>query len=267
MKNGLTEDQIFQDFESIGGEEAEIETLVKFLERNSDPPGSEYENYISDDFMDFSQLKLGPKISDPKFLEYAENIHHMWPILTKKLKTEDFDENLGTLLKVNHPVVLAGVPRFRETYYWDTFWIFKGLLVSEMYQMAENVFLNFVDFIEKYGFIPNGGRKYYLNRSQPPVFGLMLEELLVTIEKYGCQQFLKLKSECQDNFPKFIKRYALILESEVKFFKQNRFDGEYNLFKYHTQIGSPRPESYYDDWKVVEKFDGVNESDQISNHA
>ena len=27
-----------------------------------------------------------------------------------------------------------------------------------------------MDEIERFGFIPNGGRIYYLNRSQPPVF-------------------------------------------------------------------------------------------------
>ena len=27
-----------------------------------------------------------------------------------------------------------------------------------------------MDELEKFGFIPNGGRIYYLNRSQPPLF-------------------------------------------------------------------------------------------------
>ncbi len=29
---------------------------------------------------------------------------------------------------------------------------------------------NFMDMLETIGFIPNGGRTYYLNRSQPPMF-------------------------------------------------------------------------------------------------
>ena len=34
---------------------------------------------------------------------------------------------------------------------------------------------NFAWMIEIYGHIPNGNRTYYLSRSQPPVFALMVE--------------------------------------------------------------------------------------------
>jgi len=60
--------------------------------------------------------------------------------------------------------------RYREIYYWDSFWILEGLLKSELNSYAQDLLLNFMDLIDLYGFLPNGGRKYYLNRSQPPVF-------------------------------------------------------------------------------------------------
>lgn len=40
---------------------------------------------------------------------------------------------------------------------------YLGLLDS-----TKNIITNFVYIINKYGFIPNGGRVYYLQRSQPP---------------------------------------------------------------------------------------------------
>lgn len=46
----------------------------------------------------------------------------------------------------------------------------EGLLESELYSVANSTLQNFMDEIERFGFIPNGGRIYYLNRSQPPVF-------------------------------------------------------------------------------------------------
>jgi len=46
----------------------------------------------------------------------------------------------------------------------------EGLLKSELYDIAKNTLENFMDELAQYGFIPNGGRIYYLNRSQPPVF-------------------------------------------------------------------------------------------------
>lgn len=47
--------------------------------------------------------------------------------------------------------------------------------------------INFADLIRIYGFIPNGGRIYYLNRSQPPMFIMMIKEY---IDKTNDFQFL-----------------------------------------------------------------------------
>ena len=54
--------------------------------------------------------------------------------------------------------------------YWDSKFILEGLLKSELYSVANSTLQNFMDEIEQFGFIPNGGRIYYLDRSQPPVF-------------------------------------------------------------------------------------------------
>jgi neutral trehalase len=56
---------------------------------------------------------------------------------------------------------------FAEVYYWDSFWIMEGLLKSELYNYANDLLNNFMDLIDAYGFVPNGGRKYYLNRYVP----------------------------------------------------------------------------------------------------
>jgi alpha,alpha-trehalase len=39
--------------------------------------------------------------------------------------------------------------RFREFYYWDTFWILKGLLFSEMYETARGVILNLAYMVDQ----------------------------------------------------------------------------------------------------------------------
>lgn len=65
--------------------------------------------------------------------------------------------------------------RFREAYYWDTYWIIKGLIVCDLLDTAEEVIENFIIMIESYGMIPNGFRMYFLNRSQPPFFFMMVK--------------------------------------------------------------------------------------------
>ena len=41
--------------------------------------------------------------------------------------------------------------------------------------MIENMVKNFAYLINTYGHIPNGNRSYYISRSQPPFFSLMVE--------------------------------------------------------------------------------------------
>ncbi len=62
--------------------------------------------------------------------------------------------------------------RFREIYYWDSFWIIRGLLLCGMYDTVKGMLLNFVHLIKDHGMIPNGGRTYYLNRQTYPNFGI-----------------------------------------------------------------------------------------------
>ena len=47
-----------------------------------------------------------------------------------------------------------------------------------MLKTAEKLIDNFITMIDSYGFIPNGFRIYFLNRSQPPFFSLMVKELV-----------------------------------------------------------------------------------------
>lgn len=50
-----------------------------------------------------------------------------------------------------------------------------GLAESGREDLLKCMADNFARMIENYGHIPNGNRTYYLSRSQPPVFALMVE--------------------------------------------------------------------------------------------
>lgn len=50
-----------------------------------------------------------------------------------------------------------------------------GLAESGREDLLKCMADNFAWMIENYGHIPNGNRTYYLSRSQPPVFALMVE--------------------------------------------------------------------------------------------
>ena len=81
---------------------------------------------------------------------------------------------------------------FREMYYWDTYFTNKGLLLTDMGEQAVNNVKNFIFLLYNYGKIPNGNRVDYLSRSQPPFFGLMLDDIMkckpnvITVEEAFC---------------------------------------------------------------------------------
>lgn len=59
-----------------------------------------------------------------------------------KQEVQDHPE-LYSIIYVPHPVIVPG-GRFREFYYWDSYWIVKGLLLSEMYNTVKGkIFYNF----------------------------------------------------------------------------------------------------------------------------
>ncbi|WP_052361785.1 trehalase family glycosidase [Geminisphaera colitermitum] len=97
------------------------------------------------------------------------------------LRSHTQDE--GTLLGLPHPyTVPCRRAMFQELYYWDTYFTAFGLVGSpDTLPLAENNLRNFVHEIERHGFIPNGNRSYYLNRSQPPYFA----PFVILLRKHG----------------------------------------------------------------------------------
>ncbi len=80
----------------------------------------------------------------------------------------------SSALPLPAPYVVPG-GRFREIYYWDSYFTMLGLKVDGQQPLVESMLEDFTSLIERYGHIPNGTRSYYLSRSQPPYYALMLD--------------------------------------------------------------------------------------------
>ena len=101
------------------------------------------------------------------------HIEGLWPVLQRHTTTVDPH---GSLLPLPHPYVVPG-GRFREVYYWDSYFTLLGVASSQRWQQVRDMVDNFAWQLDQYGHIPNGNRSYYLSRSQPPFFSLMVELL------------------------------------------------------------------------------------------
>jgi alpha,alpha-trehalase len=100
----------------------------------------------------------------------AEHIDSLWPYLTRHPHAHPL---CGSMLQLPHPYVVPG-GRFGELYYWDSYFTMLGLAESGLAALVHSMTDNFAYLIDTYGHVPDGTRTYYLTRSQPPVFALMV---------------------------------------------------------------------------------------------
>ncbi|GAL59767.1 trehalase [Pseudescherichia vulneris NBRC 102420] len=117
-----------------------------------------------------------PQQMDSQYVSNPENslkehIDQLWPVLTREPQDHI---PWSSLLALPQAYIVPG-GRFSETYYWDSYFTMLGLAESGRNDLLKCMADNFAWMIEKYGHIPNGNRTYYLSRSQPPVFALMVE--------------------------------------------------------------------------------------------
>ena len=112
-----------------------------------------------------------------KEVDIVTHINNLWQVLKRD---NDTAIKGSSLLPLPYPYIVPG-GRFREIYYWDSYFTMLGLKESGESELIENMINNFAYLIDTYGHIPNGNRTYYVSRSQPPFFSMMVA-LLSTIK-------------------------------------------------------------------------------------
>ena len=109
-------------------------------------------------------------IGAPDRRPLAEHIDVMWPHLVRRTHATP---KHSSLLALPFPYVVPG-GRFREIYYWDSYFTMLGLVEAGRHDLVRDMVKNFAALIDREGHIPNGSRTYYLSRSQPPFFFAMV---------------------------------------------------------------------------------------------
>ena len=173
-----------------------------------------------------------------------EHIRALWPVLTRPADVPDPHSSLIPL--PNAYVVPGG--RFREVYYWDSYFTMLGLVESGRTDLMRGMLDNFAHLVRTVGHIPNGNRSYYLGRSQPPYFAAMIG----------------LYASATDTTQAL--RWLDALEAEHAFWMQGaeglppgeahrrvvRLRDGSTLNRYWDDIPEPRPESYRPDYELAQ---------------
>lgn len=103
-------------------------------------------------------------------LSMNDHIRALWPSLTR---AADSPDARSSRIPLPYPYVVPG-GRFREVYYWDSYFTMLGLVRSARVDLIKGMLDNFAYLVRTVGHIPNGNRTYYLGRSQPPYFAAMI---------------------------------------------------------------------------------------------
>jgi len=180
----------------------------------------------------------GEKYVPPAGQSLRAHIDGLWPVLTR---TTSSAGKWDSLLPLPKPYVVPG-GRFREVYYWDSYFTMLGLAESGHWDKISDMVDNFAHELDAWGHIPNGNRSYYLSRSQPPFFSLMVE-LLATHDSDALKKYR----------PQMEKEYAYWMDGvdALQPGQANKrvvkLDDGAILNRYWDDRDTPRPESWMDD--------------------
>jgi alpha,alpha-trehalase len=210
--------------------------LLQFVTGNFGPIGSDLLRWTPPDWEETPSFLKRLSRND-KYFSFAKSVHQLWLSLGREaVPMVKATPERYSLLYTPHPMIVPG-GRFRESYYWDTFWIVKGLLVSDMVTTAQHLVDNLLHLCSVYGFVPNGNRIYYTTRSQPPLLSDMVHAV-----------YNALRRQNGPGARAFLESALPVLEKEYLFWSTNRASTKFApLCIYNAETTLPRPESYRED--------------------
>lgn len=158
------------------------------------------------------------------------HIDRLWSLLERP---PTHPSSSSSLISLPAPYVVPG-GRFREVYYWDTYFSALGLRLAGRQDLILGLVQNFASLIERFGFIPNGNRTYFLSRSQPPFFVCLLELLEQDLGREAVTPF----------FPALEREYAFWMNPTER---AVQLPGGATLNRYWDARNVPREEAFLED--------------------
>jgi len=219
-----------------------LSLIENSYQKLKDEPGFNLSTFVHEHF-------TLPKTYSTKYISekerpIEEHIKLLWSELTREPSEEE-----ASLISLPYPYIVPG-GRFREIFYWDSYFTMLGLQISKRTDMMQNMVDNFSYLIDKFGYIPNGNRTYFLGRSQPPFYACMLQLLS---EEKGEDILIKYLPHLEKEYNFWMKGSEQLGD---KNFSVNRVtlmpDGNI-LNHYWDENDTPRVESYKEDIELAKE--------------
>lgn len=235
--------QIFSDQKTFADATPTSETaaIVQLYRQQKDAPGFSLAAFVAQHFTPPTDHSVAP----PPGMPLREHIDWLWPALTR---TSTQVPPYSSLIPLPKPYVVPG-GRFREGYYWDTYFTMLGLQEAGREDLVDGMLDNFAYLIDTVGHVPNGNRTYYASRSQPPFFAYMVTLAAKTEGDRAYRKYL----------PALRREYAYWMQGERTTRRGGASahvvvlpDGAV-LNRYWDASTTPRDESYLEDVRTAQQ--------------
>ncbi|WP_250207522.1 trehalase family glycosidase [Alteromonas oceanisediminis] len=199
----------------------------------------------------FSFAPVGEVLGTPKPQSLTDYIEQQWSLLAR---AADVEKNT-TLIPLSHPYIVPG-GRFREIYYWDSYFTSLGLVLSDKMPLVQSMMENFIELQQHIGLIPNGNRYYYATRTQPPILSLLLQLIIDTSDDVKVSQndafFMRSLKAIETEYRLWMDGADQLCSHGDSHRRVINVQG-FTLNRYWDDADGPRPESYREDIALAAK--------------
>ena len=206
-------------------------------------PGFQLQQFVNEHF--YLPPNIASDFISDKTHTARQHIQSLWPVLTR----EPDKMTQGSLIPLPYNYVVPG-GRFREIYYWDSYFTMLGLQESGHWNLIEDMVDNFSYLIDTLGFIPNGNRTYYKTRSQPPFYALMVKLLE---QKQGAGTLTRYRRYLLKEYEFWMNGADKLTVESPSYRRVVRLPNGALLNRYWDDANTPRPESYKEDVELVNR--------------
>ncbi len=186
------------------------------------------------------------KPNEQEHTQLYTHLNNLWKVL--RHSPDNAFVRYTSLLPLPYPYAVPD-GRFDELYYWDSYFIMLGLQETGQHQLAADIVKNFAILLERYGHVPNANRSYYLSRSEPPFFSLIVD---LVAQHEGEKIYT-------DYLPALEKEYKYWMDGAESLKKGEayrrvvRLPNGAVLNRFWDDQAIPRDEAYFEDLETVAK--------------
>ncbi|WP_242538865.1 alpha,alpha-trehalase TreF [Trinickia acidisoli] len=214
----------------------EPEEIMRRYRADHALPGFDLKGFVNAHFA-HEPVPADHYVADPQ-QTLAAHIDGLWPVLSRHPTEHPAN---SSLLPLPYDYVVPG-GRFSEMYYWDSYFTMLGLAQSGRHDLLRSMADNFSFLIDHYGHIPNGNRTYYLSRSQPPVFALMVD----LFEAHGVKRAVRYLPQLKREHAYWMEGAEGLASGDAARHVVRLPDGGL-LNRYWDERETPRDEGYLED--------------------